>query len=156
MNINVTLIVQMLVFALLVWFTMKFVWPPILKSMEEREKRIADGLAAGEQAAKDLEIAQQQAERIVGEARQQAASIVDQANARASTIVDDAKDSARAEGERLMNSVKSEIEQEYNRARDELRGKVSTIAVASAEKILSREIDDNAHRELLSQLAAEL
>ena len=156
MSINVTLFVQMLVFALLVWFTMKFIWPVILEAMEERERRIADGLAAAEKGRSDLEAAATEAESIVSAARDQARDILGKANSRAAGIVEEARTQGEEEKRKRLESAQAEIDVEVNRARDELRGQVAAIAVAGAEKVLAREIDTEAHRELLDRLAADL
>ncbi len=156
MSINVTLFVQMLVFALLVWFTMRFIWPVILEAMEEREQRIADGLAAAEKGRSELEAAATEAEGIVSAARDQARDILGKANSRAAGIVEEARTQGEEEKRKRLESAKAEIDVEVNRARDELRGQVAAIAVAGAEKVLAREIDTDAHRELLDRLAADL
>lgn len=156
MSINVTMIGQLIAFALFVWFTKAFVWPPLTQAMREREQRIADGLAAGERGEKDLELAREKAADILREAREQAGEIVEQAHARANHILDDAKADAVSERERQLASARAEIEQEVNRARDELRGQVAGLAVAGAQRILSREVDEKAHRKLLDDLVAEL
>ena len=156
MSINVTLFVQMLVFALLVWFTMKFIWPVILEAMEEREQRIADGLAAAEKGRSELEAAATEAESIVSAARDQARDILGKANSRATGIVEEARSQGEEEKRKRLESAQAEIDVEVNRARDELRGQVAAIAVAGAEKVLAREIDTEAHRELLDRLAADL
>lgn len=156
MNINLTLFGQMIFFALFVLFCMKYVWPPITAALQERQKKIADGLAAADRAQHDLELAQNKATSQMHEAKQEAAVIIDQANKRASQIVDEAKDQARVEGERLKEAAKAEIEQEANRAKEQLRGQVATLALAGAEKVLQASIDENAHRELVDKLATEL
>ena len=156
MSINVTLFVQMLVFALLVWFTMKFIWPVILEAMEEREQRIADGLAAAEKGRSDLEAAATEADSIVSAARDQARDILGKANSRAAGIVEEARTQGEEEKRKRLESAQAEIDVEVNRARDELRGQVAAIAVAGAEKVLAREIDTEAHRELLDRLATDL
>jgi F-type H+-transporting ATPase subunit b len=139
-----------------VWFCMKFIWPPILNALEERQQQIEEGLAAADKSQEKLVEAQAQADEIVNEARQQATGILDQAHARANEIVADGKDAGVKERERQLNAAKAEIEQEANKAREELRGQVSAIAVASAEKILNREIDSKAHEDILGKLAQEL
>ncbi len=143
----------MLVF---VWFCMKFIWPPIMTAIEERQTEIADGLAAAERGQQSLDKAKSEADEIVGEARKQATSILDQAHARANEIVAEGKADGVKERERQLAAASAEVEQETNRAREELRGQVSAIAVASAEKILRREIDAKTHEDILSKLAAEL
>lgn len=156
MNINATLLGQMITFALLVWFTMKYVWPPLTKALEERRARIADGLAAADRGAHELELAQKRAGDVLREARQQAADVLAQANKRATEIVEEAKNDARAEGERLLVAARAEIDQEVNRAKEQLRADVVAIALAGAGKILEREIDATAHRDILDKLAAEI
>ncbi len=139
-----------------VWFCMKFIWPPLLGAIEERQQKIADGLAAADKGEQKLEEAKAQADEIVGHARTQATGILDQAHARANEIVAEGKADGVKERDRQLVAAKAEIEQEANRAREELRGQVSAIAVASAEKILQREIDDKAHEDILTKLAGEL
>lgn len=156
MNINLTLIGQSITFVAFIWFCMKYVWPALISIMEEREKKIADGLEAADRADKDLELAQKKAVETLSEAKQQAAEIIEQANKRANQIVDEAKDQARAEGDRLKAAAQAEIEQEANRAKEELRAKVATLALAGAEKVLGNAIDANAHNDLVDKLAAEL
>ncbi len=156
MNINYTLIGQMIFFAAFVLFCMKYVWPPIMAAMQEREKKISDGLAAADRASKDLELAQHKAVEELKEAKAQAAVLIEQANKRSSQIVDEAKDTARQEGDRLLVAAKAEIEQEKNRVKEELRAEVSAVAIAGAEKILGAEIDAGKHAKLLDQLASEI
>ena len=156
MDINLTLIGQTIAMIVFVWFCMKFIWPPILEAIEERQQQIADGLAAAEQGEERLEQARAESDEIVADARRQATSILDQAHARANEIVADGKSDGVKERERQLTAAKSEIEQEANKAREELRGQVSAIAIASAEKILNREIDDKAHEDILGKLAQEL
>ena len=156
MSINVTLFAQMLVFGLLVWFTMTFVWPLIREAMEEREQKITDGLAAAEKGQSDLQQAVVETEKIIGDARDQARDILSKANSRANDIVEEARSEGEVEKRKRLESAESEIEVEVNRARDELRQQVAVIAIAGAEKVLSREIDEAAHRDLLDRLAAEL
>jgi len=155
-SINVTLFVQMLVFGLLVWFTMTFVWPLMRQAMEEREQKISDGLAAAEKGQSDLKQAAAEAEKLIAEAREQAREIVTKASSRATDIVDEARSDGEVEKRKRLESAQSELEVEINRARDELRRQVGAIAVAGAEKVLAREIDGDAHRDLLDRLAAEL
>ena len=156
MNINYTLIGQMIFFAVFVLFCMKYVWPPIMAAMQEREKKIADGLAAAERASKDLELAQKRAVQNLTEAKAQAAELIDLANKRSGQILDEAKVAARQEGERLILAARAEIEMEKNRVKEALRGEVAAIAIAGAEKILGSVIDASKHKELLDQLAAEI
>ena len=151
-----TLIGQTIAMIVFVWFCMKFIWPPIMNAIEERQTQIADGLAAAERGEQRLEEAQAESRKIVEEARKQATAILDQANARANEIVAEGKAEGEKERARQIAAAKAEIEQETNRAREELRGQVSAIAVASAEKILRREIDAKAHEDILGKLASEL
>ncbi|MCL6414226.1 F0F1 ATP synthase subunit B [Aestuariirhabdus sp. Z084] len=156
MNFNLTFIGQMIAFGVFVYLVMKYVWPPILAAMDERQKSIADGLSAAERASRDLDLAQKKAGQEMREAKQQAAELIDQANKRSSQIIDEAKEQARLEGERLLAAAQSEIEQEKNRVKEALRAEVAAIAVAGAEKILQTSIDENAHSEMLDKLAKEL
>lgn len=156
MNINLTLFGQMVAFALFVLFCMKYVWPPILAAMAERAEKIADGLAAADRAGHDLELAHQKAVERLKEAKEEAAGIIDAANKRANQIVDEAKGAARIEGDRLKEAARAEIDQEVNRAREHLRGQVSALALAGAEKVLGVEIDRQRHSTLVDELAAEL
>lgn len=156
MNINLTLFTQAAAFALFIWFTVKFVWPPLLRAIENRQKQIADGLAAGEQGRKSLEISTREAEQVVQSARERAAEIVSQAEKRGSQIIESARNSAREEGEREVAAAKAEIEQEITRAREQLRDQVAQLAVAGAEKILRREVDAKAHAQLLDSIKAQL
>jgi len=155
-DINMTLIGQTIAMIVFVWFCMKFIWPPILAALEERQKQIEDGLAAADKGQEALVKAGAEADEIVGEARKQATGILDQAHARANEIVADGKSDGVKERDRQLAAAKAEIEQESNRAREELRGQVSAIAIASAEKILNREIDGEAHDDILGKLAQEL
>jgi F-type H+-transporting ATPase subunit b len=155
-DINLTLIGQTIAMIVFVGFCMKFIWPPILKALEERQKQIEEGLAAADKSQEKLAEAEAQADEIVAEARQQATGILDQAHARANEIVAEGKDAGVKERERQLAAAKAEIEQETNKAREELRGQVSAIAVASAEKILKREIDPKTHEDILGKLAQEI
>ena len=156
MDINLTLIGQSIAMLVFVWFCMKFIWPPIMNAIEERQSDIADGLAAAERGQQSLNKAKAESDEIVDDARKQATTILDQAHARANEIVAEGKADGVKERERQLAAASAEVEQETNRAREELRGQVSAIAVASAEKILRREIDSSAHEDILSELAAEL
>jgi F-type H+-transporting ATPase subunit b len=156
MNINATLIGQAISFIFFVWFCMKFVWPPIMSALDERKKKIADGLAAAERGKHEQELAEQRAKEVIGEAKQEASNIIAQAQKRASEIVEEAKETARTEGERIVASANAEIEQEVNRAKEHLRGQVVSIAVAGAGKVLNREIDDKAHDDLLKDLVSQI
>lgn len=156
MSINVTLIAQMLAFGFMIWFTMKFIWPPLLKAMDERDRKIADGLAAAERGEKALKEAAAERERVLREARAQANEILAGANRQASQIVEQAREQAKAEGERIVLAARAEVEREIAQARDALRAQVGALAVAGAAQILRREIDPKAHAELLRELAAKL
>jgi len=155
-DINATLIGQTIAMIVFVWFCMKFIWPPLLEAIEERQEKIAEGLAAADKGEEALVAAQAKADEIVADARKQATGILDQAHSRANEIVADGKADGTKERERQLTAAQAEIEQEANRAREELRGQVSAIAVASAEKILQREIDDKQHEDILGKLASEL
>lgn len=156
MNINATILGQIIAFSIFVWFCMKFVWPPVITAMRERQDKIASGLQNADQAQRDLELAKEKAAETLREAKQQAAALIEQANKRANQLVDEAKDQARAEGERLKAAAQSEIEQELNRAKEALRAQVAALSIAGAEKILSASVDQAAHSKMLEQLAAEL
>jgi F-type H+-transporting ATPase subunit b len=156
MNINATLIGQAIAFLLFIGFCMKYVWPPIMQALEERKKKIADGLAAAERGRHEQELAEKRAQQVIHEAKEQASEIVSQAQKRGNEIVDESKNNARVEGERILNSAKAEIEQEANRARDELKSQIGGIALAGAGKILGREIDEKAHTDLLDELVSRI
>lgn len=156
MNINLTLIGQSISFFFFVLFCMKFVWPALISIMEEREKKIADGLEAADRADKDLELAKKNAMQQMQTAKQEAAAIIEQANKRSNQIVEEAKDQAVAEGNRLKAAAQAQIEQDVNRAKEELRNKVSVLVLAGAEKVLGASIDEKANSELVDQLAAQL
>jgi F-type H+-transporting ATPase subunit b len=155
-NINLTLIVQVLVFIVLVWFTMKFVWPMILGPMDERSRKITAGLAAAEQGQQELSQAHERANAIVREARERAVQIVDQAQHRANDLVEQAKGTAITEGQRLVAAAHQQIELETARARESLRREVAGLAVSAASKLLEREIDPRAHADLIGKLAAQI
>jgi len=156
MNINFTLIAQAIAFAVLIWFTVKFVWPPLLTAIETRQKEIADGLAAAQEGRSALDVAAKKSAATLNEAKQKASEIIGQAEKRGSQIVEEAKGNAKAEGDRILAGAKAEIDQEVNRAKEGLRAQVSALAIAGAEKILRKEIDGKAHSEMLANLAAEL
>ena len=156
MNLNATIIGQTIAMIIFVWLCAKLIWPHILTALEERQKAIEEGLAAADKSQQRLVQAEAEADEVVADARKQATGILDQAHARANEIVADGKADGVKERERQLAAAKAEIEQEANRAREELRGQVSAIAIASAEKILSREIDGKAHDDILGKLAQEL
>ena len=156
MNINLTLFAQAVTFAAFIWFTVKFVWPFMLRAIETRQKTIADGLAAAEQGRKSLETSTKQADEEIKRARDRAAEIISQAEKRATQMVDEAKNAAKEEGNREKAAAKAEIEQEVTRAREQLRDRVASLAVAGAEKILRREVDTKAHGDLLDSIKRQL
>ena len=156
MNLNFSLIAQSVAFALFIWFNVKFVWPPVIRAIEERQKQVANGLAAAERGRQELDLASKRADEALREARQQAQEILAQAEKRAAELVDEAKSQAKIEGERIVTAAKAEIGQEVSRAKEQLRSQVSVLAVQGAEKILRREVDAQAHADLLMAVAAEL
>jgi len=156
MNINATLLGQTISFLVFVWFCKKFVWPAMMNPISERQKKIADGLAAAEKGQQAEELAKKEAQKLVAEAKSQAAEIVSSAEKRGSAVEEDAKTKAKAESERIITSAQAEIDQETNRARESLRQQVSTLAVAGASKIINKEIDDKAHDGLLEDLITQL
>ena len=156
MNFNLTLITQALVFAAFIWFTVKFVWPPLLRAIETRQKTIADGLAAAEQGRKTLELSTKQADESISQARSRAAEVITQAEKRASQMIEEARNAAKEEGSREKAAAKAEIEQQVTRAREQLRDQVASLAVAGAEKILRREVDAKAHGDLLDSIKKQL
>ena len=156
MNINLTLIVQMIVFALLIFITMKWIWPPILAAMDERTRKIAQGLAAAEKGEQALTDARANADAIIREARERATHIIDQAQHRANELVEEAKGTANVEGARLVAAAHQQIELDTTRARESLRREVAGIAVGAAAKLLGREIDPRKHADLLEQLATQI
>jgi len=155
-NINATLIGQSVAFLIFVLFCMKYVWPPVITALQERQKKIADGLDAANRAARDLELAQEKAGQQLREAKAQAAEIIEQSKKRAAQLVEEAREQARVEADRVKAQAKAEIEQELNSVKDALRAQVGALAVGGAEKILGATIDQNAHAELVNKLAAEI
>jgi F-type H+-transporting ATPase subunit b len=156
MSFNLTLIAQAAAFALFIWFTVKFVWPPLLRAIEARQKTIADGLAAAEQGRRSLEVSAKQASEEIAGARGRASDILAQAEKRAAQVIEEAKTAAKAEGDREKAAAKAEIQQEVQRAREKLRDEVAALAVAGAEKILRREVDAKAHADLLEGIKKQL
>ena len=156
MNMNATLIGQLIAFAVFVVFCMKYVWPPLMAAIEERQKTIADGLAASDRAEKDLELAQQKATAQLKDAKQQAAEIVEQAKKRANQLVDDETQRGQSEREKIIASGYAEIEAERNRVKEDLRKQVAALAITGAERILAREIDAEAQNDIVEKLVAEL
>jgi F-type H+-transporting ATPase subunit b len=155
-NLNATFIAQMAVFFILGWFTMKFVWPPMMRALDDRAKRIADGLAAAERGNVTLKDAEVRIKQIEAEARAHAQEILAQTEKRGAVMVDEAKTAVKEEGDRMIAAAKAEIDSEIQRAKDALRDHVAQLAVAGAEKILRREINAQAHADLLAQLRQDL
>lgn len=156
MNINLTLIGQTITFLVFIAFCAKYIWPALINIMQEREKKIADGLQAADRAGKDLELAQRKAAEQMRDAKQQASGIIDQANKRASQIIDEAKEQARVEAERIKSLAEAEVEQQVQRAKEELRGQVAKLALVGAERVLGSAIDSAAHSAMVDKLANEL
>lgn len=156
MNINATLFAQFVVFFILSFFTMKFVWPPLMKALDERAKKIADGLAAAERGKADMQAAEKQVEVALAAARDEGQKRITEAEKRGQLIVEEAKKIASDEAVRIVAAAKADAEQQSAKAREELRGQVATLAVQGAEQILRREVNASAHADLLTQLKAEL
>jgi F-type H+-transporting ATPase subunit b len=155
-SINATLIAQIIVFGILVWVTMKFIWPPIMKAMDERAARIADGLSAADRAKADLKDADARVAEEIKKARAQAAEIIEKAQQQGNQVIDKAKADALLEAARLKATAQTEIEGMVGKAREQLRGQVATLAVQGAQKIIQREINADTHKALLDQLVAEI
>ncbi len=156
MDINLTIFGQAIAFAIFVWFTAKFVWPPLLKAIEDRQKAIADGLAAAEKGKLELAQADKKTTEVLGEARGRAGEIISTAEKRVVQMIEQAKAAAKSEGDRIVAGAKAEVEQEVFRAKESLRAQVASLAVSGAEKILRREVNAQAHDDLLTQLKQEL
>jgi F-type H+-transporting ATPase subunit b len=156
MNLNVTLIVQAVVLIILGWITMRFIWPPLIRAIDDRQKKIAAGLAAAERGQKELQESHSAAAAIVSEAREKAAKIIETANRRSGEIIEEARATAISEGQRLVGDARQEVALEQSRARDALRKDVATLAVVGASRLLAREIDPRAHADLIEQLAREI
>jgi F-type H+-transporting ATPase subunit b len=156
MNLNATLIGQSLSFFLFVWFCKKYVWPPMVNAMQERQNQIADGLAAAEKGQQAQEVAEKEAAQLISEAKSQAAEIIANAEKRGSSVVEEAKATATSEKERIIASAQAEVEQDVHSAREQLRTQVSSIAVAAASKIVDKEIDESAHSALIDDLVQQL
>jgi F-type H+-transporting ATPase subunit b len=156
MTLNLTLIGQSITFLVFVWTCWKFIWPPLMNAMQERQKAIGEGLAAAERAEKDLQLARERATDNLREAKEEAAKILEQARGQANQMIENAKNDARAEGERLKEAQRAEIEQEVNRAKETLRKQVAVLAVTGAERVLGASVDADRHGELLDKIAAEL
>ena len=156
MNLNATLWVQTAVFVILALVTMRFIWPPLIRAIDDRRKKIADGLAAAERGHKELQNANGEAQLIINDARDKALKIVDQANRRSGEIIEEARSTALSEGQRLVSDARQQAALEQARARDQLRKDVGTLAVAGASRLLQREIDPKAHADLIEQLARDI
>jgi F-type H+-transporting ATPase subunit b len=156
MNLNFSLVAEALTFAAFIWFTVKFVWPPMLRAIEARQKTIADGLAAAEQGRRSLEISTRQADDEIRKARERASDVISQADKRVAQMIEEARNAAKEEGNREKAAAKAEIEQELSRAREQLRDHVAALAVAGAEKILRREVDAKAHADRLDSIKRQL
>lgn len=156
MNINMTLIGQMIAFAIFVWFCMKYVWPPITQALTERQQRIQEGLEEADRARAELHKANEQAEETLRESREEAARILDNTRVRANQMIEEARTDARAEGERMIANARSEIDSEIQQAKSELRAQVAALAIQGAERILESSIDEKKHREMVDRLAEEL
>lgn len=156
MNITATLFAQIVAFALLIWFINKVLWGPVTKMMADRQKRIADGLAAADKGKHEMALAEERAKELLKGAKTQASEIIAQAEKRGNEIIEESKQTARSEGDRIKTAAQSELEQEVNRAKEQLRSQVAGVAVAGAQRILSREIDAKVHDELLKDLVAQI
>ena len=156
MNITATLLAQIVAFALLIWFVNKVLWGPVTKMMADRQKRIADGLAAADKGKHEMELAEERAKELLRDAKAQAGEIIAQAEKRGNEIIEESKQTARSEGERIKTAAQAELDQEVNRAREQLRSQVAGIAVAGAQRILKREIDAKAQSDLLKDLVAQI
>ncbi len=156
MNFNATLIGQIISFAVFAWFCTKFIWPVIIKALDDRQAKIADGLAAAEKGQHELELAEKRATEILREGKEKSKEFIDQAQKRHDEIVDGAKGDAHEEGQRILTAARAEIEQDRQEAKEALRAEVSTLAIAGAEQILMREVDKNAHNEVLDKISASL
>jgi len=155
-SINATLLIQIIAFIVLIWFVNKVLWGPLSKLMEDRQKKIADGLSAAEKGKHELELAEQKAKEVLKDAKAQAQNVLSQAEKRSSEIVEDAKVKAAEEADRIKASAQAEIEQEVSRAREELRKEVATIAISGAEKILAKEVDAATHNDMLEALVKQI
>lgn len=156
MSINATLIGQMITFALLVWFTMKYIWPPLFNSLEERKKKISEGLAAADKSQEDLKLAEKKAKSIIKEAKDHSSEIVTLAQKRANEIVEESKDNASKEADRRIQAAKAQIEQEIEQTKEALRKEVASLAVSAAQQILGAEIDQNKHQDIISKVSSKL
>lgn len=156
MNLNATLFAQLVVFFILAWFTMKFVWPPIVKALDERAKKIADGLAAAERGKHDLELATKRSSDALREGKEKAAELIAHADKRGQQIVEEAKEAAKAEAEKIIAAARAEVTQEVARAKEELRARVAELTMVGAGKILRREIDAKVHADIVASIQKDL
>lgn len=156
MSINATLIGQMITFTLLVWFTMKYIWPPLFASLEQRKQKIADGLAAAEKGQEEIKLAEKKAKMLLVQAKEESASIITLAQKRANEIVEESKDLAKKEGERLLHAATAQIEQELQQTKENLRKEIAALALNAAEQILAAEIDKNKHKDILGKVTKQL
>lgn len=156
MSINATLIGQMITFTLLVWFTMKYIWPPLFASLEQRKQKIADGLAAAEKGQEEIKLAEKKAKMLLVQAKEESASIITLAQKRANEIVEESKDLAKKEGERLLQAATAQIEQELQQTKENLRKEIAALALNAAEQILAAEIDKNKHKDILGKVTKQL
>lgn len=156
MDINATIIGQFITFGILVWFTMKYVWPPIIKTIHDREKKIAGGLEAAERSKRELETAEHKSFTIIREAKQQATQIIEQANLHSAQLIEEAKDQAKQESRRIIDMAQGDIDREVAQAKEALKKQLATLAVTGAEKIIQRQLDPALHDDLLNKLAAEI
>lgn len=156
MNLNATLFAQLVVFFILAWFTMQFVWPPIVKALDERAKKIADGLAAAERGKQDLELATKRSTEALREGKEKAAELIANAEKRGAQLIEEAKAAAKVEAERIVTGAKAEIEQEAVRAKEQIREQVAALVINGAEKILRREINAQAHSDILATIKQDL
>ena len=156
MSINATLIGQVITFTLLVWFTMKYIWPPLIEALEERKKKIAEGLAAAERGQEEKDLAEKRAMAVLKEAKEQSADIVNMAHKRANEMVEESKETAKKEGERLVLAAEAQIEQEVQQAREGLRKEVSALALNAAEQILQAEVDESRHKKIIDNVSKVL
>ncbi len=156
MSINATLIGQMITFTLLVWFTMQYVWPPLIEALDERKKKISEGLAAAEKGQEDVKLAEKKAIKYLKEAKAESANIIALAQKRANEVVEESKGTAKLEGERMIESAKAQIEQEIQQAKETLRKEVSSLALKAAEQILQEEVDKAKHKEIISKVSKQL
>ncbi len=156
MSINATLIGQMITFTLLVWFTMQYVWPPLIEALEKRKKKISEGLAAAEKGQEDIKLAEKKANKHLKEAKAESANIIALAQKRANEIVEESKNTAKLEGEKMIESAKAQIEQETQQAKESLRKEVSSLALKAAEQILQEEVDKTKHKDILAKASKQL